>query len=116
MRVAEGVAYAFPKTLAEALEIQRDGGTRGRPLAGGTDLMALWAAGVPAPERVTVLRGIPELERIELDDASGTAFVGAGVTHGRIRDHEGLTRVAPGLVAACGSVGARQIQAVGTIG
>ena len=51
MRATEGIRYAFPATLAEALELQRDEATRGGPLGGGTDLMAQWAAGVPVPER-----------------------------------------------------------------
>lgn len=116
MRTTEGIRYAFPATLAEALELQRDEATRGVPLGGGTDLMAQWAAGVPVPERVVVLRGLKELERIALDRRHGVAWVGAGVTHARIRDHEGLREAVPALVAASGSVGAAQIQAVGTVG
>jgi len=116
MRSAEGIRYAFPRSLAEALDIQGNPKTRGTPLAGGTDLMAQWAAGAPAPERVTVLRGLAELEGIEIDRRRRVARVGAATTHGAIRDHAGLRTGLPALWAASASVGARQIQAVGTIG
>ena len=116
MRAAEGIKYAIPGSLAEALDIQANPKTRGTLLAGGTDLMAQWAAGVPVPERVTVLRGLAELEGIEIDRRRRLARVGAATTHGAIRDHAGLKAGLPALWAASGSVGARQIQAVGTIG
>jgi carbon-monoxide dehydrogenase medium subunit len=116
MTASENIRYEFPATLAEALELQGKAATRGRPLAGGTDLAAQWAAGVPVPERVVVLRGLKELEGIALDRERGVAWVGAGVTHARIRDHEGLKEVLPALAAASGSVGAAQIQQVGTVG
>lgn len=116
MRAAEGIKYAIPGSLAEALDIQGNPKTRGTLLAGGTDLMAQWAAGVPVPERVTVLRGLAELEGIEIDRRRRLARVGAATTHGAIRDHAGLKAGLPALWAASGSVGARQIQAVGTIG
>lgn len=116
MKAVENIRYEFPATLAEALELQANEATRGRPLAGGTDLMAQWAAGVPAPERVVVLRGLKELEGIALDRERGVAWVGAGATHARIRDHEGLKEALPALAAASGSVGAAQIQQVGTVG
>ena len=49
MKITESIDIRFPKTLAEAVRLQADEQTRGKLLAGGTDLMVQWAAGVPTP-------------------------------------------------------------------
>lgn len=104
----------FPKTLQEACILQGTSKTRGRLIAGGTDLMAQWAAGVPVPERVISIRGLPEL--CGIDVSTDVVEIGAGVTHAEIRDCTWLRPHVPALVAASSSVGARQIQASGTLG
>ena len=110
---AESAEYLFPKTLRQALALQADPATRGKILAGGTDLMAQWAAGVPVPPRILVLRGLRELESIRILPAE--IEIGAGVTHAFIRDCAEIRPHLPALVAASSSVGATQIQAVGTL-
>ncbi len=110
---AETASYLFPKTLRQALALQADPATRGKILAGGTDLMAQWAAGVPVPPRILVLRGLRELESIRI--LRDEIEIGAGVTHALIRDCAEIRPHLPALVAASSSVGATQIQAVGTL-
>ncbi|HAL91907.1 MAG TPA: hypothetical protein DCM68_02640, partial [Verrucomicrobia bacterium] len=114
MKITEKIDIRFPKTLAEALRLQADEKTRGKLLAGGTDLMVQWAAGVPTPERATSLWNLPELSAIEIFD--DFVEIGAGVTHAFLRDCKQIHRHLPALVAAAATVGAAQIQARGTLG
>ena len=114
MRITEKIDLRFPKTLAEALRLQADEKTRGKLLAGGTDLMVQWAAGVPIPERAVSVWNLPELSAIEV--FPDRIEVGAGVTHAFLRDAVQIHRHVPALIAAAATVGAKQIQARGTLG
>lgn len=106
---------AYPRNLREALRLQADEATRGRLLAGGTDLVAQWAAGVPLPPRATSLRLVKGLDEISVL-ADGTLRIGATATHALLRDCDLVRRQLPALNQASASVGATQIQAVGTLG
>jgi len=55
-------AYARPTTLDGVLQAVDDGW---RPLAGGTDLLALMKRGLNAPKRLVSLQGVPGLRGIE---------------------------------------------------
>ena len=114
MKITEKIDIRFPRTLAEALRLQAKEETRGKLLAGGTDLMVQWAAGVPAPERATSVWNLPELSAIEV--FPDFIEIGAGVTHAFLRDCRQIHRHLPALIAAAATVGAAQIQARGTLG
>ena len=114
MKITEKIDLRFPKTLAAALRLQADEKTRGKLLAGGTDLMVQWAAGAPVPARATSVWNLPELSAIEIFPEF--VEIGAGVTHAFLRDCVQIRPHVPALVAAAATVGARQIQARGTLG
>ena len=114
MNITEKIDIRFPKSLAAALRLQADEATRGKLLAGGTDLMVQWAAGVPIPARATSLWNLPELTSIEITPAY--IEIGAGVTHAFLRDAGQIHRHLPALIAAACTVGAAQIQTRGTLG
>lgn len=114
MKITEKIDLRFPKTLAEALRLQASEQTRGKLLAGGTDLMVQWAAGVPIPERAVSVWNLPELSAIEV--FPDRIEIGAGVTHAFLRDAVQIHRHVPALIAAAATVGAAQIQARGTLG
>jgi xanthine dehydrogenase small subunit len=114
MNITESIDIRFPKTLAEALKLQARETTRGKLLAGGTDLMVQWASGVPTPERATSVWGLPELCEIEI--LGDVIQIGAGVSHAFLGDATPIHRHLPALVAAAATVGAAQIQARGTLG
>lgn len=114
MKITETIDIRFPKTLAEAVRLQADEQTRGKLLAGGTDLMVQWAAGVPTPERATSVWNLPELCAIEM--FPDRIEIGAGVTHAFLGDAVQIHRHVPALIAAAATVGAKQIQARGTLG
>jgi CO/xanthine dehydrogenase FAD-binding subunit len=114
MKITEKIDLRFPKNLVEALRLQADEKTRGKLLAGGTDLMVQWASGVPVPERAISLWNLPELCAIEM--GKDCIEIGAGVTHAFLRDARQIHRHLPALIAAAATVGAAQIQARGTLG
>jgi len=114
MKTTEKIDIRFPKTLAEALRLQAREETRGKLLAGGTDLMVQWASGVPAPGRAISIWNLPELSSIEI--FPGHVEIGAGVTHAFLCDCPQIRAHVPALVAAAATVGAKQIQARGTLG
>ena len=114
MKTAEEMECLFPKTLNEALAFMSDERTRGRLLAGGTDLMVQWASGVTAPtDRVISLLGIEELRGIR--ESCKAIEIGATVTHALLRTSVEVRRFLPGLAAAAATVGSAQIQTRGTI-
>lgn len=115
MRTPEDIACAFPATLADALKLQAEEATRGRLLAGGTDLMVQWASEVvPVPERVVSLAALAELKTIR--EQAGALEIGALVTHAQLRAAPAVRRCAPALAAAAATIGGAQIQARGTLG
>lgn len=115
MQNLEQTELLEPATLAEALRLQADEKTRGLPLAGGTDLMVQWEAGVrPPPPRVLNIKHLVELRELRVD--GGTLIVGAGVTHAALRRSPLVRQHAPSLADAASEIGGAQIQALGTIG
>ncbi len=115
LKTLEDIACAFPDSLAEALRLQADERTRGRPLAGGTDLLVQWQSGVLSlPERAVSLGHLPELKGIR--ETAAAVEIGAGVTHAELRASALVRAHLPALAAAAATVGGAQIQARGTLG
>ncbi|MBU0678200.1 MAG: xanthine dehydrogenase family protein subunit M [Verrucomicrobia bacterium] len=111
----ENIACAFPGSLREALELMSDETTRGRPIAGGTDLIVQWESGVlEMPARVVNVKNLPELKGITRSDSG--VVVGAGVTHAELRNSDVIRELVPCLAEACATVGGYQMQAQGTLG
>ncbi len=114
MNFLEDIDCAFPKTLKEALKLQASEASRGRPLAGGTDLMVQWTSGVvAAPGRAISIFDLPELKGIS--ETADTVVIGAAVTHSGIRRSPVVQTHLPSLAQAAATVGGAQIQARGTI-
>lgn len=72
-------AYARATSVAEAVEVLSDDC---RPLAGGTDLVALMKAGLAAPQSLVSLRGIAALDGVDLGE--GGWRIGATATLARV--------------------------------
>jgi CO/xanthine dehydrogenase FAD-binding subunit len=104
-----------PRTLAQALRaLHEPAGERPIPLAGGTDLFVYLNAGTPIGRRFLDLWGLRELRGIRLGPTHAT--LGALTTFREIREHPGLRRRFPSLVAAASEIGAAQIQNRATLG
>lgn len=84
------------------------------PLAGGTDFMVLWNAGLLNGRSVLDLSGVKEWKKIQTLKTS--LRVGSLVTHAQLQEHPLIQKQFPLLVQACATVGAAQIQNRGTLG
>ncbi len=114
MRFLEDIDCAFPKNLQEALKLMAEEKSRGRPVAGGTDLMVQWSSGVlQMPERAIDLSGLPELKGIT--ETAEAVVIGAAATHAEIRRSPMVKTHLPSLAQAAATIGGAQIQARGTI-
>lgn len=106
------------RSLVEALTLlaQTPADTRGRwqPLAGGTDLMVLFAAGKLPAGRYLDLRAVSDLRGIEV--APSHVDIRALSTFTDVRHHPLLQSEFPSLVRAAAESGALAIQNRGTIG
>lgn len=89
-------------------------GTSLQPLAGGTDLMVLLAAGKLPPGRYLNLWGLPELRTTAL--TAEHLDLGALTTYADVRKHPLIAQEFPSLVQAARETGAEAIQQRGTLG
>jgi CO/xanthine dehydrogenase FAD-binding subunit len=99
-----------PRTLDEALALLPEH----RPIAGGTDLMVLFAAGKLTYPRLVDLWGLDELRGIAVT-AEAVTF-GALTTYTDVQEHETVRRELPMLCQAAAETGGWAIQNRGTLG
>ncbi len=84
------------------------------PIAGGTDLMVQYAAGVLRARKLVSIARIPELRRIEI--LAEEIQIGAGCTYTDIRKHDSVQRESPMLATAANWTGGIANQNRGTLG
>jgi len=84
------------------------------PIAGGTDLMVLYAAGKLGTRKLLSIWNLPELRRVDIgpDEIS----IGAGCTYTDLREHDVVRRELPLLATAAQWIGGIANQNRGTIG
>jgi CO/xanthine dehydrogenase FAD-binding subunit len=84
------------------------------PVAGGTDVMVLYAAGKLSSHKLVSIWGLPELQSIEV--ASSEIRIGAGCTYSDIRRHQVISHEFPLLVRSAAWTGGIANQNRGTLG
>ncbi|HUR33137.1 MAG TPA: FAD binding domain-containing protein [Vicinamibacterales bacterium] len=105
--------YEAPRTVAGAVAvIAADPGAM--ILAGGTDLLVQYQAGVRTPSAFVDVKRIPEFMQIVADDRGVT--IGAATPAADITAHETIRSWFPGLVEGVHLIGSTQIQGRGSIG
>ena len=115
MKILETIECLYPQSLTEALQQLATHKSKSKIVAGGTDLVVQWqTGGLPIPECAISLSAIPELTKIE--ESSDDIVIGTSATHFSIRNSSVVKAHLPALAEAAGTVGARQIQCLGTIG
>lgn len=107
------IRYEAPRSIADAVRmIAADAGSA--IMAGGTDLLVQFRAGVRRPTVFVDIKHIPELVGIRVD-ARGLRL-GAATSAADICEHGEVRRLWPGLVDAVQLIGSTQIQGRGTVG
>ena len=109
---ADAVQVFMPNSLTEALAALADESCT--IMAGGTDLMAAFHAGMPLPGRVLDISGIQELSGIVMTPRG--ISLGAAVSYAELLDATEVTTPYPALAEAARLVGAPAVQNAGTIG
>jgi CO/xanthine dehydrogenase FAD-binding subunit len=105
--------YAAPRSLAEAVRLIVAEPTA-KVIAGGTDLLVQFRAGLRQPTAFIDIKRIPELVGITIDDDG--LLLGAATCAAEICEHAALKRVWPGLAEAVHLIGSTQIQGRATVG
>jgi len=104
-------AYHRPRSIREAIRLLRNGGSRARIVAGGTDIA------VQADPSIRSLVDITRLPLSYIRKAGGVFSIGATTTMAEIEDSAALGGLAGGILvraaAACGSVQLRNMATLG---
>ena len=107
------IRYEAPASIADAVKlIQADPGAK--ILAGGTDLLVQFRAGVRQPTAFVDIKRIPAVVEITID-ADGLRL-GAAASAAAINEQPDVKRLWPGLAEAVHLIGSTQIQGRGTVG
>lgn len=107
--------YQAPTDLADVAALLASAGGKGRVMAGGTDLLARFAAGTAKPDLLVDIKHIAELMAIE-QASDGSFTVGAAVCGAAISEHAALCSAWPGVTEAMDLIGSVQIQGRASLG
>ena len=103
-----------PGNLKDVLTLLAEDPGAWLPIAGGTDLMVLYASGKLPQQRLVSLWNLPELRRIEI--AEEEIRIGAGCTYTDLLHNESVLQEFPLLASAARSTGSVANQNRGTLG
>src|SRR6202521_3209690 len=103
-----------PGNLQAVLSLLADEPSKWLPIAGGTDVMVLYAAGKLSKRKLVSVWNLPELRRIEI--SPDEIRIGAGCTYTDLREHEIIAREFPLLASAARWTGGIANQNRGTLG
>jgi CO/xanthine dehydrogenase FAD-binding subunit len=107
------IRYEAPRSIADAVKVMAaDPGAK--ILAGGTDLLVQFRAGMRQPTAFVDVKRIPELVGITIDD--GGLRLGAAASAVAIDEQPDVRRLWPGLAEAIRLIGSTQIQGRSTVG
>jgi len=102
-----------PQSLNEALGILKEKSSEVRIVSGGTDIMVLIKDDLVKEKELLNLSYLNELKYIREDE--GTVKIGALTTYRELEKSDTMNLNAPILVDACKTIGATQIQNLGTL-
>ena len=106
--------YHAPGSLEEACQLLVQYGDKGRPLAGGTDLLVKMKQKVLEPDHLISLREIGGLKYVS--NEAGVIRIGALTELQQIADSDVIREKLPILAEAASQVGSVQIRNRGTLG
>src|ERR1700692_1477074 len=103
-----------PGNLRAVVSLLADEPGKWRPIAGGTDVMVLYAAGKLPARKLVSIWNLPELRGIEISPEE--IRIGAACTYTDLREHEIIAREFPMLAQAARWTGGIANQNRGTLG
>ena len=103
-----------PRNLPAVVSLLADEPGKWLPIAGGTDVMVLYAAGKLPARKLVSIWNLPELRGIEI--STEEIRIGAGCTYTELREHEIIAREFPLLASAARWTGGIANQNRGTLG
>jgi len=103
-----------PGTLPDVLALYASEPGSWLPIAGGTDIMVLYAAGKLQARKLVSIGGLRELRNIEVTSAE--VRIGAGCTYTDLRQHSVIAKEFPLLTRAAAWTGGIANQNRGTLG
>ena len=106
--------YEAPQTVDQAISLLAGAEGNPRVLAGGTDLLVQLRAGFIDPELIVDIKQIDETTAIIAEDGGFRA--GAAVSGARLKEHDTLSLLWPGVVEAADLIGSTQIQGRASMG
>jgi aerobic carbon-monoxide dehydrogenase medium subunit len=107
------VRYEAPRSVSDAVRLMQSD-PDARVLAGGTDLLIQFRAGLRQPSAFVDVKRIPEL--VEIAGREDGVRIGASAPAAAICEHATLQQWWPGLVEAVHLIGSTQIQGRASIG
>lgn len=107
------IRYEAPRSIADAVKLM-EADPNARVLAGGTDLLVQFRAGMRRPTAFIDVKRIPELVDLRID-ADGL-LLGAATAAAVVGELSELDRLWPGLAEAVRLIGSTQIQGRGSVG
>jgi CO/xanthine dehydrogenase FAD-binding subunit len=107
-------AFVAPGSLQEVIALMANQPGRWIPIAGGTDVMVMYAAGKLAMQKLVSVWNLPELRAIEVTPE--VLRIGAACTYSDLRRHEIIAREFPMLASAASWTGGVANQNRGTLG
>ena len=107
--------YLEPRTLPQAVRMLRQHGEQARIVAGSTDFLVRWRAGLWHPDYVINIRRIPGMGRITFSRRNGLRL-GALVTIQELEQNPAIRRHYPALAAAAASFAGVQVRNLATLG
>ena len=109
------IAYAAPKTTADATALLSENGDRARILAGGTDVIVQVREGRRDIDLLVDIKHIPDVNELTCDSTKGLV-IGAAVPCCLIYENKAIAKAYPGLLDAVTLIGGIQIQSRATLG
>ncbi len=106
--------YLEPHSLDEALHMLAEGGDGARLVAGGTDFLVRWRAGVWRPDSVVCIRRIPGLDYVSWNPDDGLA-IGALATVQAVEQHPDARSRYPALTAGATAFAGVQVRNLATV-
>jgi carbon-monoxide dehydrogenase medium subunit len=107
------IRYEAPTSIPEAIRLMQ-ADPAASVMAGGTDLLVQFRAGVKRPSAFIDIKRIPDLTRFSIDATE--LRLGAAVSAAELGENSDFKRLWPGMAEAAALIGSMQIQGRGSIG